>query len=184
MLIAWGLLLPAGAIAAKFFKHRPDNIWFHIHKKCQMIGLVIGIIGWILISNYSVALSHRGSPTLNHRHAILGTLTMIMGCLQPLNALFRPGKQNSEESISTTRRLWELMHKGLGWVSLLLAAITISFGTKLLPTSTMKIAFNICSVIISGGLLLMLIIFVFDEKRRKGKEVLTNADSSDEEADI
>jgi hypothetical protein len=47
MLIGWGWLLPSGAIFASLFKHRPDGLWFKIHRVLQTIGLVFAIIGWV-----------------------------------------------------------------------------------------------------------------------------------------
>jgi hypothetical protein len=47
MLIGWGWLLPSGTIFARFFKHRPDGLWFKIHRVLQTIGLLFAIIGWV-----------------------------------------------------------------------------------------------------------------------------------------
>jgi hypothetical protein len=47
MLIGWGWLLPSGAIFARLFKHRPDSLWFKIHRVLQTIGLLFAIIGWV-----------------------------------------------------------------------------------------------------------------------------------------
>jgi hypothetical protein len=47
MLIGWGWLLPSGTIFARLFKHRPDGLWFKIHRVLQTIGLIFAIIGWV-----------------------------------------------------------------------------------------------------------------------------------------
>ncbi len=47
MLIGWGWLLPSGTIFARLFKHRPDGLWFKIHKVLQTLGLLFAIIGWV-----------------------------------------------------------------------------------------------------------------------------------------
>jgi hypothetical protein len=39
MLVSWGLLIPAGAVLARFFKHR-EPLWFHLHRSVQVVGLV------------------------------------------------------------------------------------------------------------------------------------------------
>lgn len=39
MLLSWGFLLPAGAVLARFFKHR-EPLWFHCHRSVQVVGLV------------------------------------------------------------------------------------------------------------------------------------------------
>lgn len=47
MLIGWGWLLPSGTIFARLFKHRPDGLWFKMHKVMQTIGLLFAIVGWV-----------------------------------------------------------------------------------------------------------------------------------------
>jgi hypothetical protein len=47
MLIGWGWLLPSGAIFARLLRHRPDGLWFKMHRVLQTIGLVFAIIGWV-----------------------------------------------------------------------------------------------------------------------------------------
>jgi hypothetical protein len=39
MVLSWGFLLPAGAVLARFFKHR-EPLWFHLHRSVQVVGLV------------------------------------------------------------------------------------------------------------------------------------------------
>ena len=89
MLIGWGFLLPSGVIFAKFFKHRPDGLWFKIHPACQVLGLLFAIVGWsIALRNFSVFANNKEYST--YRHGILGVTTMCLGLLQPINAVLRP----------------------------------------------------------------------------------------------
>lgn len=132
MLIGWGFLLPAGTIIARFFKHRPNGLWFKIHRACQMTGLLIAIIGWIIaLINFSV-FGDKGNN--NYRHGVMGMVTMIMGLLQPLNAFFRPHNPEEGENKSTPRCIWEHYHKGVGWATIFLAVGTIILGTFVIPT--------------------------------------------------
>jgi hypothetical protein len=50
MLIGWGWLLPSGTIFARLFKHRPDGLWFKIHRVLQTVGLLFAIVGWVSAS--------------------------------------------------------------------------------------------------------------------------------------
>jgi hypothetical protein len=50
MLIGWGWLLPSGTIFARLFKHRPDGLWFKIHRVLQTVGLLFAIVGWVSTS--------------------------------------------------------------------------------------------------------------------------------------
>jgi len=44
VIIGWGFFLPTGAIIAKFGKHRPDAVWFKIHRVVQPLGLLLALI--------------------------------------------------------------------------------------------------------------------------------------------
>ena len=59
----------------------------------------------------------------------LGLTVFIIGLLQPLNAFVRPGKD------APLRRAWELLHKGVGYGVLPVAALTILFGLRLIHAS-------------------------------------------------
>ena len=37
MLLGWGLMLPSGVLAARFLKHKPDALWFKIHKPVMIL---------------------------------------------------------------------------------------------------------------------------------------------------
>jgi hypothetical protein len=165
MLLGWGFLLPSGAIIAKFFKHRPDGLWFQIHKMCQIGGLLIVLISFIIILMNSTALSDKG--TSSYTHAVMGVTTMVIGLLQPLNAVFRP--KHTEGNKTRNRFLWEIMHKGLGWGVLFLAIITISIGTTLLSTKNMQRNFQICYGVLVGGLIVLLMVFLLKDKQKYEK---------------
>ena len=71
-----------------------------------------------------------GLPDDHKRHEVLGVLVMVLGWLQPLNALLRPHAPNRKEgeAKSTLRLAWEVAHKSLGYVTTLCAIINIFFG--------------------------------------------------------
>lgn len=168
MLIGWGLLLPSGAIVAKFLKHRPDSLWFKIHRVCQMLGLIVAIIGFAIILVNSNALMDKGSASLNHPHAVMGIVTMSIGLFQPFNALLRPHapEEGSDQKKTTLRLVWEVVHKGLGWGVLVLAAVTIGIGTTLLSTPEMQRNFQISYGAVVGSLLLALLAFALTDKKK------------------
>eukprot|EP00122_Pirum_gemmata_P014207 Pgem_evm1s13244 len=128
MLIAWGFLLPTGVIIAIFFKHRPNGLWFHIHRICNIVGLILAIAGWIIaLINFDV---FNSGLTKSSFHGGLGMVVMVLGILQPLNGLIRPHKENGEKR-SVRRIVWEIVHRGSGYVCLIAAVITIAIGTTL-----------------------------------------------------
>ena len=59
-------------------------------------------------------------------HLVLGNVVTALGVLQPVNAIFRP--HHGEQ----WRWHWELMHKSMGWLALLLSMPTIVIGILLL----------------------------------------------------
>ena len=152
MLISWGWLLPSGVILARFLKHRPNDLWFKIHAVLQPVALILAIIGWsVALRNFDVL----GSPGTNmYNHGVLGITTMVLGLLQPLNAVFRPHAPNEGETASSLRSAWEWVHKSLGYVAILLAIPTIALGTLNLNPSDAK-TFQIAYGAGAGGLLLI-----------------------------
>jgi len=159
MLIGWGFLLPAGTIIARFFKHRPNGLWFKIHRACQMTGLLFATIGWIIaLTNFSV-FGDKGFN--NYRHGIMGMVTMVMGLLQPLNAFFRPHNPEDGENKSSTRLIWEIYHRGAGWATVLLAAGTVFLGTTILPKNNDSKAFLFAYL---GCLAILLLCFALIKK--------------------
>jgi len=164
MMVSWGFLLPSGTLLAKFYKHRPDGLWFKLHRGIQMFGLLLAVIGWsIALHNFSV---FKDYGFRNYQHGICGMVVMVLGLLQPLNALIRPHppKDASEEK-STARLVWEIWHKSSGWMAVVLAVPTIVLGTLSLPMlndqTTMQMIYGIGCI---GGLLLLLAYIFYDKK--------------------
>lgn len=136
MLIGWGILLPTGVITAKLFRHRPNALWFRMHKGLQITGLVIVFIGWIIalvrfdvFQGFSTAALHGG----------LGMFVMVLGLMQPINAFFRP----HPEPRTTKRIAWEIIHKSSGYIAVVVAVVTICLGTTLLPQVQDSLVFQI-----------------------------------------
>ena len=58
-------------------------------------------------------------------------LTMTLGLCQPLNAFIRPHKTESKVQ-PFKRRLWELVHKGSGWLAIGMSVAAIGMGISVL----------------------------------------------------
>lgn len=165
MLIGWGFLLPSGAIIAKFGKHLPDAWWFKAHKTIQPIGLLFALIGWIVaLVNFDTLQTAKGDDGVARPHAVLGMVTMTIGLAQPINAMFRPHVTDEGESKAPLRFAWEIFHKGLGWIGVVLAMVTIAMGTTLLPSAGDQLTFQICYGVLVGGLLLLMVVFLSKSK--------------------
>jgi uncharacterized membrane protein len=165
MLIAWGFLLPMGAFAARFLKHRPDGLWFHIHKASQVVGLLFAIAGWIIaLRNFNVFADIGYN---NYRHGICGMVTMVLGLLQPLNAIIRPHAPNGDEAKPPSRFFWELVHKGGGYLAVVLAVATIILGTLILPDPSDQTSFQLAFGILIGVLLAVVAWMMFDKSKHE-----------------
>lgn len=182
MLIGWGVLLPSGAVIAAFGKHRPDAWWFKIHKVVQPIGLLFALTAWVIaLVNFSVLDSKPDGSTLHFPHAVLGMITMVIGLLQPLNAIFRPHPPKEGEEATNLRRLWEICHKWLGWTGILLGLITVGMGTTLILDKANKFAFQVCYGV-SIAIVVFLALFLNREKAECAYEAAKVAERAAERA--
>jgi len=173
MIIGWGLLLPSGTIIAKFFKHRPNGLWFKIHRGIQVLGLSLAFIAWVIALAQFNVFGDIGAT--NYQHGICGMVVMILGILQPINAVFRPHAPTTnddgvESSKTTARTTWEYWHKCSGWFAVLLAIPTIGLGTTLLPVPEIQTKFQIGYGAGCGASLLLLIAVIFYDKKTFKKE--------------
>lgn len=96
MVLGWGLLLPLGALAARFFKIMPgqdwprqlDNkAWWHAHRGLQYVGVLAMTFGLGLAWGLG---SGRDTPA--RVHAWLGWSLCIAGWAQVAGGLLRGGK--------------------------------------------------------------------------------------------
>ena len=131
MMLGFGWLLPMGVLSARFMKHRPNDLWFRMHRGFQVAGVIVGIGGFaIAVRNFNVFHDDKGSTS--YQHGCLGVAVFTFVLLQPLLAICRPAKT---EGSNRRRWWWELRHKGLGYLLLLLIFVTILLGAKMEGTS-------------------------------------------------
>ena len=121
MVLSWGILLQWGAFIARYFRHK-DPLWFKLHRAIQVSGVVLSLLG-LIFGIVSVAYDH-----LRFAHGALGLAVTILGLQQPFNALIRPHKPDDGAEKTTKRFIWELLHKNIGRLALLIAIIQISMG--------------------------------------------------------
>jgi hypothetical protein len=140
MVLAWAVLLPLGVLIARFFKVLPrqnwpqevDNIvWWHTHRTLQWAGFACMLVGLWLVWGKGAS---RG--TLPQLHAGLGLLVCALAAVQVLGALARGTKGGPTESVrrgdhydmTARRRVFERLHKGLGWLAVVLAVAVMALG--------------------------------------------------------
>ncbi|KAH9293830.1 hypothetical protein KI387_040969, partial [Taxus chinensis] len=115
-IFAWGVLLPIGAIIARYFRQW-DPAWFYLHVGLQVLGFIFGVAGIVL----GVALYNKLDSNV-HAHRGLGIFILVLGILQVLALLLRPQKE------AKVRKYWNWYHQWLGRLALFLAAVNIVYG--------------------------------------------------------
>lgn len=140
MVLAWGVLLPLGALAARYFKVTPrqswpqqlDNrAWWFTHRFLQWAGIGVMSIGVAL----AIGQGNGASPAAR-LHAWMGWSVAALGWLQIAAGIGRGSKGGPTDAQlrgdhfdMTPHRIWfERLHKGLGWLSILAAILVIGLG--------------------------------------------------------
>eukprot|EP01083_Nonionella_stella_P151285 483180_1 len=128
MYIAWGFMFPLGVLIPMSFREafQDESKWFHLHRALQLLGLVLLLIG-CSVAFANVPLHFSGS------HQKLGLALFILALFQPLNAFCRPSRRvDSDGLIPTFRRSWEIMHKNVGRVTIVMGWANVILGAKLI----------------------------------------------------
>lgn len=140
MVLGWGVLLPVGALAARYFKVTPgqrwpeqldSKAWWHSHRVLQWSGVAVMTVGLLLAWGQG-----QGATTAARWHAWAGWAVASLGWLQVAAGLGRGSKGGPTDTRlegdhfdMTTHRVWfERLHKGLGWLALLAAVGVIALG--------------------------------------------------------
>ena len=140
MVLGWGVLLPAGVLAARYFKVTPgqdwprtlDNrTWWLTHQVVQWSGVLIMSVGaWLAWNQGS---SNHVAARL---HGWAGWALVASGWLQVAAALARgsrggpgePTMRGDHYDMTVHRLRFERLHKSLGWFAVLLAVLVIALG--------------------------------------------------------
>lgn len=143
MVLGWVVLLPIGAVTARFFKVAPgqswpqqlDNkAWWHAHRALQYVGVLAMTAGlWLAWGRGGAA-----GPAARI-HALLGWSLCIAGWAQVASGLLRGSKggptdrQLRGDHYDMTRRrlVFERLHKSLGWLAIVAAIAVIVLGLGL-----------------------------------------------------
>ena len=122
---------------------------------------------------------------MNYDHAVMGMITMIIGLIQPINAIFRPHAPKENEGKTTLRLVWEICHKGLGWIGILFAFITIWMGTTLLKTKEDRRMFQFYyGVWVLGFLVLIASFMLLEKKQDKYNQVPAKEETDPEVVEV
>ncbi|KAJ7298999.1 hypothetical protein O6H91_22G028700 [Diphasiastrum complanatum] len=165
--ISWGLLLPLGAMAARYLRAF-DPAWFYIHVSIQTIGYLLGVVVWCL----GLRLGHDSPGIVYHKHRRIGITLFCFATLQVLAIAFRPGKEDK------IRVYWKFYHGVLGFTTIILAAVNIFKGLDiLLPGSGWRTAYIVILSTLGGVSIILEIITWSLFFRRKTQTSTKHLDS-------
>ncbi len=139
MFIAWGILAPVAVLVARFFKVLPRQDWPHtldsqVWWRSHWIGQTLVFLFTLL------ALTLVFSLELQSGHARIGYVVLSLATVQIALGYFRGSKGGPTDpqangdlagdhyDMSLRRRVFEHLHKGLGYGLLLLSMATIVLG--------------------------------------------------------
>ncbi len=143
MVLAWGVLVPVGVLAARFFKILPgqdwprqldSHAWWLTHRILHYIAGLLTVTGLVLVLNGLASFGASGT------HAVFGWAVVALTCAQFLGGWFRGTKGGPTDSQAngslrgdhydmTPRRLaFEIIHKVGGYSALVIAMLAILTG--------------------------------------------------------
>lgn len=140
MVLAWAILMPIGALFARYWKLTPrqkwpeslDNkTWWRVHQGCQNAGFWLMVVGVVLAWNQG---SHTG--VVAQWHHWLGWGIVGIAALQVASGMFRGSRGGPGEAdphgdhydMSARRRRFERWHKSAGWIVLAFSIVVIALG--------------------------------------------------------
>ncbi|KAL3639982.1 hypothetical protein CASFOL_014950 [Castilleja foliolosa] len=123
-IIGWGIVLPIGVIIARYFRQFPKrwSWWFVCHVNCQIVGYIIGSVGW-------ASGIWLGSASRNYcfpLHRILGICIFTFATVQMMALRFKPTKYDKY------RKYWNMYHHFLGYSLIPLICVNIFHGIKIM----------------------------------------------------
>ena len=155
MFMAWSVLIPSGALIARFFKVTPaqawprvlDNkMWWYVHLFCQYSGVV-------MISFAALLMCRDNGLQIDSVHARLGFCAVVLSWIQVAGGLLRgskggptqPHMRGDHYDMTRRRQVFEAVHKPLGWLALAIAAGAIHTGLTVVGGPTHLHALNALS---------------------------------------
>ncbi|TKV97683.1 hypothetical protein SEVIR_9G510800v4 [Setaria viridis] len=170
--VAWGILIPTGAIIARYLRvfESADPAWFYLHIACQCSGYILGVAGWGL----GLKLGSESVGVTYHPHRNIGIAIFCLATLQVFALLLRPDKKNKY------RLYWNIYHHSVGYSVIILGAINIFKGLDILkPASGYKTAY-IAVLATLGGIALCLEAITWPiaiRKRKRDANKATNGNA-------
>ncbi|KAG8490655.1 hypothetical protein CXB51_013895 [Gossypium anomalum] len=122
--VSWGILMPLGAIIARYLKlfKSAGPAWFYLHASCQFSAYVVGVAGW----STGLKLGSESSGIQYDAHRTIGIVLFCLGTLQVFALLVRPKPDHKY------RVYWNIYHHLVGYTVVILSVINIFKGLDIL----------------------------------------------------
>jgi len=164
MPIAWLIILPFGALFARYGKVFDKGLWFKVHQPVQIIGFLLSCIGVFIII---AALNLPGSgPTIFTVHHVNGFIIFSLSILQVIYAAFRPHPASSGEKKPFSRIVFEVLHKWNGRFMIVLAVANVFLGISLRGYTTVVTYQIILGCLLAAVVIILPIVEIMKQEMR------------------
>ncbi|KAI9176236.1 hypothetical protein LWI28_000202 [Acer negundo] len=146
--VGWGILMPLGAMIARYLKlfKSANPAWIYIHVVCQCSAYVIGFAGWAT----GVKLGIDNPVTWSESHRNIGMALFSLATVQMFSLGLRPGPDHKY------RLHWTIYHRLIAYAIIALSVFNIVDGLGLLEPDTrlwlgmfyLLVAYGVMSIIL------------------------------------
>ncbi|MBA0579395.1 cytochrome b561 and DOMON domain-containing protein At2g04850 [Gossypium raimondii] len=136
--ISWGLLLPMGAVTARYLRHVQalGPTWFYVHSGIQLSAFFLGTVGFAI----GIRMGAMSPGVTYGLHKKLGFAAFCLGALQTLALLFRP------KTTHKFRKYWKSYHHFVGYSCVVLGVVNVFQGFEVMGEgrSYAKLGYCLC----------------------------------------
>ncbi|KAG4192960.1 hypothetical protein ERO13_A07G190200v2 [Gossypium hirsutum] len=136
--ISWGLLLPMGAVTARYLRHVQalGPTWFYVHSGIQLSAFFLGTVGFAI----GIRMGAMSPGVTYGLHRKLGFAAFCLGALQTLALLFRP------KTTHKFRKYWKSYHHFVGYSCVVLGVVNVFQGFEVMGEgrSYAKLGYCLC----------------------------------------
>ncbi|KAL5794264.1 hypothetical protein ACOSP7_002858 [Xanthoceras sorbifolium] len=136
--IAWGVLLPVGAVTARYLRQVQSlgPSWFYVHSSIQLAAFFLGTVGFAM----GIRLGELSPGVVYGMHRKLGFAAFCLGALQTVALLFRPKTTNK------FRKYWKSYHHFVGYACVVLGVVNVFQGFEVMGEgrSYAKLGYCLC----------------------------------------
>lgn len=122
--ISWGILMPTGAVIARYLKvfKSADPAWFYLHITCQVSAYIVGLSGF----GTGLKLGSDSEGITYDTHRALAIVLVTLATLQVFALFLRPNKDHK------LRFYWNIYHHVVGYVTISISITNVFKGFEAL----------------------------------------------------